>query len=485
MWKILAKTCALTPYALLLATGVGCSSGSVDGTKQEPTGSTGGQTPGKGPDWPMFGFVAARTNDGPADVGIPVDSVARLQRRQVPLPGTVDSSPIYLHQVTVGGAAHDVYIVTTAYGKTLAVDAASGSILWTFTPEGYDGWAGSYRITNAAPVADPDRQSVYAAAPDGVIRKLALADGHTLWATAITQLPTREKIAGALNFDAGHVLAATGGYIGDAPPYQGHVAVLDAGSGRIAGLWNSLCSDRAGVIAPASCPESGSAIWARRGVVVDPATHHLLFATGDGLYDGRIHWGDSVIELAGDASAMIGHWTPTNFQQLDAGDVDLGSTGPALLAGGYIAQSGKDGKLRLFQLPRTTAAGIDGETQTVSAPGGSAMHADPAVGSGSWLFATTRSGTAAWRLGGNQLQQAWSNGTGGTSPVLAGGLLWVFDPGGSLLVYRPETGDRLAALPAATGHWQSPIISDGRVALAQGNANDHATTGVLNIYSLR
>jgi len=40
------------------------------------------------------------------------------------------------------------------------------------------------------------------------------------------------------------VLAATGGYIGDAPPYQGHVAVIDARTGRIVGVWNALCSNR-------------------------------------------------------------------------------------------------------------------------------------------------------------------------------------------------------------------------------------------------
>jgi hypothetical protein len=31
-------------------------------------------------------------------------------------------------------------------------------------------------------------------------------------------------------------------------------------------------------------------------------------------------------------------------------------------------------------------------------------------------------------------------------------------------------------------HWQSPIIANGHVAMPEGNANDHATTGVLDIY---
>ncbi len=75
-------------------------------------------------------------------------------------------------------------------------------------------------------------------------------------------------------------------------------------------------------------------------------------------------------------------------------------------------------------------------------------------------------------------------GNAGTSPVIAGGLLWVYDPGGTLRAYVPETGATVASLPAGSGHWQSPIVSDGRVALAEGNANNHATAGVLDIYTL-
>ena len=52
-------------------------------------------------------------------------------------PGTVDSSPIYLHGVTIDGAKHDAFFVTTTYGITLAIDAANGKILWRWTPPGY------------------------------------------------------------------------------------------------------------------------------------------------------------------------------------------------------------------------------------------------------------------------------------------------------------------------------------------------------------
>jgi hypothetical protein len=66
--------------------------------------------------------------------------------------------------------------------------------------------------------------------------------------------------------------------------------------------------------------------------------------------------------------------------------------------------------------------------------------------------------------------------------VIAGGLLWVYNPGGGLNVYRLPTGKRVATLSAGSGHWSSPIVTDGRVALPEGDANDHSTSGVLDIW---
>ena len=186
-----------------------------------------------GHDWTRFGWNAARTNAATDETGITAQNVATLQRQEVTLDGTVDASPIYLHAVPVKGATRDVFFVTTTYGKTLAIDAGDGTILWRYTPNAYGRWAGSRQITTATPVADPNRQFIYAASPDGHIQKLAVADGHAVWSTAITLLPEREKIASALNYDRGGVIATTGGYIGDAPPYQGHVAIVDAQTGRL------------------------------------------------------------------------------------------------------------------------------------------------------------------------------------------------------------------------------------------------------------
>ena len=424
-------------------------------------------------DWGRFGYDTARHNASP-DTTITAQNVSKLVRRQVQLDGTVDSSPIY-----VGGR----FVFTTTYGRTEALNAATGKVIWRFTPPAYSRLAGSAQITNSTPAASTDRTAVYASASDGRVRKLRLSDGKVLWTTAITRDPTHEKITSSLNVSRGLVIATTGGYIGDAPPYQGHVVTMAETNGRIAHVWNSLCSDRHALIVPRTCGSSDSAIWSRNGAAVDPANGDLVVATGNAPFNGSTDWGDSVIVLSPDASRMLRHWTPSDQQQLNATDADLGSTSPALLDGGYAVQGGKDSKLRLLQLH--TLPGMNsktgGELQTLPTPGG--LFSAPAVWKGKWVFLATGGGTMALLFKGGRLHPVWSNGNGGTSPVIAGNLLYVAGSG-SVHVYVPTSGREVANLPSGPVHWQSPIVVAGRVAMPEGNANDHVTTGVLDIYAL-
>jgi hypothetical protein len=437
-------------------------------------------------DWTRFGWDARRSNDDPRATGITAANVGSLARQQVHLPGTVDSSAIYLHGVSVHGATHDAFFVTTTYGITLAIDASSGSILWRWTPPGYSRRAGSAQITTATPVADPSRKWIYAASSDGRIQKLSVATGHAVWRRSITKLPQFEKIAASLNFNNGHVIATTGGYIGDTPPYQGHVVVIGAKHGRLLHVWNSLCSGHHGLIYPPRCTPSDSAIWGRAGAVVVPGSDKLLVATGNGPWDGHSNWGDAVLVLSAKAK-LVGNYTPTNTAQLNVQDIDLGSTSPVYLTSKLIAQGCKDGKIRLLSLRRLrgTRPHKGHELQIVSTPSGTDLFTAPAVwrsGKQIWLIAADGGGTQAWSLSGGRLHSVWRNGHGGTSPVIAGGLLWVYDPGGGLRVYQPASGKLVTTLSAGGGHWNSPIVTDGRVALPEGDANDHATSGVLDIW---
>jgi outer membrane protein assembly factor BamB len=492
---------SILAYAILIAA---CGGHAIAASE---TGSAGPPTIASVPggDWMRFDYDAQRSGVGPANTGITAGNLRFLRRRVVHLDGTVDSSPIELHAVAVRGQIRDVVIMTTSYGRTIALDAGTGAKLWEFTPRDIGAYEGSAQVTTATPIADPDRRFVYAASPDGLIRKLVVANGSEIrsshWPARITFDASKEKIAAALNISGQSVVAVTGGYYGDAPPYQGHVAMIDRSTGRITRVFNTLCSNVHRLIDPPDrCPSSDSAIWARAGAVIEPGSGRILVATGNGPFDGVADWGDSVLELSPDAGRLLHNWTPTDQAYLNQSDTDLGSTAPALLPEyhGYrpVVQGGKDGKLHLLNLNRLngTTGGpggrLGGSLGAVSSPSGDQVYTAPAVWTHhgrTFVFVADGSGTAAYVVVGGRpaLATAWENGNAGTSPVLAGGLLYVFDENaGVLRVYAPTTGAQLASLSADGGHWNSPIVVGGRIILPVGNYMDHATSGTVYIYHL-
>src|SRR5262249_35827226 len=201
----------------------------------------------------------------------------------------------------------------------------------------------------------------------------------------------------------------------------------------------------------------------------------IYIATGNGPWDGNTSWGDSVLRLNADATELLGNYTPANTAELESRDLDIGSTSPALLGGGFIAQGGKDGTIKLLsnQMMQGTEPHKGGELQSVPTPSGGRMFTAPVVmhaGNTTWMFAADGGGTAAWTFANGQLTAGWHNTTPGTSPVVAGGLLYVYDPAGSLHVYDPTTGRVLASFECGPGHWNSPIVIDGKVILPEGGA---------------
>jgi outer membrane protein assembly factor BamB len=503
--RLAALVAAVVLSAAILVACGGHAAGAVSDSPASTPAPSSAAVPGG--DWLRFDYDARRSGVGPANTGIVPGDLGALQTRVVQVDGTVDSSPIELHDVFAGGRVRDVVVLTTTYGRTIALDPGTGARLWEYVPGDIRSYEGSTQITTASPIADPDRRYVYAATPNGRIHKLALATGREVhsghWPVRVTFDPTREKIAAALNLSGRSVIAVTGGYYGDAPSYQGHVVMIDRGSGHITHVWNSLCSNRHQLIAPpSSCPASDSAIWARAGAVVEPGNGRLLVATGNGPFNGSTNWGDSVLELSRDAARLLHNWTPGNEAQLNAGDTDVGSTAPAVLPAthGYrlAVQGGKDGRLHLLNLNALNGtrggAGrrLGGEIEDISSPGGGEVLTAPAVwseGSRVYVFVADDSGTAAYRLstnGGPHLVTAWQNGSAGTSPVLAGGLLYVYDEqGGALKIYSPTSGRLLRALSAAHGHWSSPIVVGGRIVLPTGGSTaNNAPTSRIFIYHL-
>ncbi len=500
-------TAVLAACAVLLAGAVlvACGSGGGQAAGSTPT-TTAAAIPAaaaKHPplarllEWPEFGLDPQRSDVSEDATGITRANVAQLKRMQLRLPGTVDSSPIYLHGALVDGALHDAIVVTTTYGKTLAIDADTGATLWTFTPPGYERWAGSPQITVTTPLADPDRRFVYAASPNGLVHKLSLANGSEdrtgSWPVSITRDATHEKLGAAFNIDGPDIVVATSGYLGDTPPYQGHVVLIDRESGHIVAIFNTLCSNRRAIIVPSSCSASDSAILSRGGAVIEPGGARMLIDTGNGPWNGSTNFGDSVVELTFPRLDERQAFTPTDQQYLNTSDSDLGSSAPVLLGEDRVVLAGKDGILRVLDLARLDghAPGsretLGGEVQRLPLPGGGQLFSAPAV----WrrhgrttMFIGDEGATAAYVLRGGRLYRAWINDTPGTSPVMAGGLLYVYDPsGGGVYVYSPGSPRAIAKLPGGSGHWNSPIVVDGHVIEPEGDANEHDLSGTLDVFS--
>jgi outer membrane protein assembly factor BamB len=499
----------LVAAALLLAAACGHES-----RPNAPSGSTNspGKTRAVSPpvfaaaagkaNWVRFGFDPARSGVNPEETAISPRTVGGLHLLwRAKLPEVADSSPILLHGLEFPKGSREVLYATTKNGAIVALDAASGELLWSHRPSGP-------QITTSSPVADPAGRVVYSYGLDGALHKYAATTGEEEkrggWPARITRMPETEKGSSALNIANGRIYATTSGYIGDAPPYQGHVVAVDEPTGSEE-VFNSLCSGVRHLLSPSECPSERSGIWARAGTVVDSATASVFATTGNGPYDansGSHDYGDSVLKLGRDNLQLLDSYTPESYRRLEEQDADLGSTAPALLpklpeskTQLLLVQGGKDGLLRLVDRQNLSGAGapghVGGQLQVIRSAG-CATFTQPVVwtdgddqvrviiagtcGIAAYLVSSDSDGTTRLRL-------AWRTNDETTTPVLAGGVLFAATSG-AVLALDPSTGERLwsSAQESASGsigdiHWESPIVVNGRLYISD-------ESGAMTAYAL-
>ena len=191
-------------------------------------------------------------------------------------------------------------------------------------------------------------------------------------------------------------------------------------------------------------------------------------------------------------------FTPVDQEHLNTSDLDLGSSAPAFLGDNRVVLAGKDGIIRVLALsrlnghlptrPPSAATTLGGEVQQLPTPGGGELFTAPAVwhhGGRTTVFLADFDATGAYALRGGRLRPVWLNHNAGTSPIVAGGLLYVYEPnGGGIEVYDPASSNPIAELPGAPGHWNSPVVVDGHVVEPEGDANAHQLSGTLDLFSV-
>ncbi len=435
------------------------------------------------------------------------DSVGALQKLwRAQIPEGADGSPAYLRRVPTGYGVRELLIVTTTRGRTVALDARRGDILWQIPPPPGPQW------TTSSPAVDPDRRFVYTYALDGYVHKYAVTDGTEVqgggWPQLITRKPNVEKGSSALTIavtrdGSRYLYATTAGYPepdpGDQGDYQGHLVAIDLATGQQS-VFNSMCSDKAMHFVENGdesndCSGVQSGIWARAGAVYDEVTDRLFVTTGNGAFDAYANgynWGSSVIAIRPDGSTDGGtpldSYTPTNFQLLADIDADLGSTTVAILAstdvesGPRLAiQSGKDGRIRFLDLRNLSGAGgprhLGGELAIIDVPQGGPIFTRPAswidAAGRTWVFLANGAGVSGSLLvvdeNGPHLDMRWLSPGYAETPVIVNGLLY-FAGDHRVTALDPETGKTLwEDRSIGPIHWQSPIIANERLYITDGD----------------
>jgi outer membrane protein assembly factor BamB len=467
-----------------------------------------------GYDWPQFdegdwSGMHSGANTQEATIG-PANVSHLSQLFHVTLPSTADGAPAYLSAVSTASGTKDLLFLTTKDGHIIALDAHTGATVWShqYGPGSclINGTGGPC-YTTSSPAVDPSRSYVYSYGLDGHVHKYSVGTGVEVttggWPEVATLKAFDEKESPALSIvhtsTADYLYVANGGYPGDNGDYQGHVTTINLATG-VQNVFNTMCSNQTVhfVEQPSTpdCSQVQSAVWSRPGVIYDPLTNggkgSIFFGTGNGTFDPSSYdWGDSVLELNPDGTGSFGNpldsYTPTNFQALQNNDLDLGSTGPAILPAASIpsassykniaVQGGKDGEIRLLNLDNLSGAGspgpgnIGGEISIMPVPGGGEVLTQPAVwvnpSDGSiWVFVASANNISGLKLiltaGIPSLQEQWTElDSGATSPLIANGVL--YDARSSLIeALNPLTGAQLWSDSTIGGiHWESPIVANG------------------------
>jgi hypothetical protein len=305
-----------------------------------------------------------------------------------------------------------------------------------------------------------------------------------------------EKTSATPTTGNGYLYVTTSGFIGDQGHYVGHVVSINLVTARVH-VFNSLCSNIHRLLGPDSshsnyCSDAQSGLFGRGQGVIDPNTRAVYVVSGNGPWNGRTNWGDSILELDSSGQRPMDSYTPTNQESLNNQDLDLGSTGPAILpvvhSGGKVyrllVQGGKgpqcDGcggvVLRLLNRANLSGRGgpghLGGDLSITQAPGGCEVLTAPVVWTSPtgqiWIFYANDCGTAGYRLittapGRFQLRQDWHVSARGTTPVMSHGVLYVARSG-VVVGYDAVSHDivwRGAGIGAV--HWEYPLVIGRRL----------------------
>jgi hypothetical protein len=302
--------------------------------------------------------------------------------------GQIYAQPLYVANLTIAGARHNVVFVATEHSSVYAFEADGRTTAPFWKRSFINSSAGITTIAkpsnaliapeisiSSTPVIDPSTSTLYVAVSTSEhgsivhrLHALSLTTGAEKFGGPIVIqgsvpgsypalsvngrvpfVPKQHLQRPALLLLNGNVYIAYGSN-GDVLPYNGWLFAYSAAGTGVLHQVAIFCTS----------PNKGaSAIWqSGDGPAADPAGN-IYVATGNGDFDlntAGSDAGNSVLKLALQAGALVvqDYFTPSNTADLTANDLDLGAGGPVLpptqtgaAASNLVVVGGKDGKIYL------------------------------------------------------------------------------------------------------------------------------------------
>jgi outer membrane protein assembly factor BamB len=431
---------------------------SAPGTVVRPGGPTTTAAPGGAANWTTYGHDPARSGVDPGGAAF-----SGLVHRwsSPPLDGAVYGQPLVVGPwVVVATEADTVFGLSALTGQVQWRTGLGSPVPRSDLPCGNIDPSG---ITGT-PVIDAATSTVWVVAFERPAHHELVALDLTTGAVRRRRNvdpagadPTVEQQRGALTLSGGRVYIPFGGLYGDCGNYHGYVvsvAADGAGGGGQLVQWQVPSGREAG-------------IWAPGGAVVD-AAGNLVVATGNSASTTAFDYGNAVLRLSADLT-LTDWFAPADWAALNAGDADLGSTGPALVDGGsLIFQIGKSGQAYLL---------AEGQLGHLGSPAFATHLCDGVFGATAYaapsLYVPCTDGVRAVRVGpGATLTSLWAGPVSNPGPpTVAGGVVWYLDTSaGDLVGLDPLTGRRrFAAHVGSVVHFAGVSAGGGRLFLVAGN----------------
>ena len=399
--------------------------------------------------WPTYHLNAQRTG---LQIGFPAPKSPLSKVWTAKLDGAVYAEPL-----VVGGNV----IAATENDSVYALNSKTGAVIWRQhlgTPVALStlpcGNINPLGITGT-PAYDAATASLFLVAevtgPHHMLFALNPANGVVRWSRNVDlagDSPITHQQRPAMAVANGYVYIGFGGLAGDCGQYKGEeLGVPTTGTG-------STIAYRVPV-------SREGAIWATAGPVID-AAGNLYISTGNGASTTTYDGSDSVVELSPKLT-MISRFAPSIWANDNARDLDLGSSSPALVPGGFVFIAGKRGVG--YVLHQGALGGIGGQVSSASLSCG--VYGGMAQ-SGSTIYVPCQSRLSEVQISATgTIKVGWitGSGLGGGPAVIGGGAVWSLDAaGGSLWALNPATGGVLASVGVgALPHFASPTLWSGLV----------------------